>query len=145
MRLAALISRATAGLASKVCGSVLGLLMMAVAWTYLPPTCAMTLAYSFSAPMAVMVPLVAAAAWPGAGEQALASRAAAAIGKAARRRGRVRMIVYSRTGKRRQGGVALKMNTVMVIISTKGGQGAVRGCRRGRTSWRGVVRDMIWP
>src|SRR6516225_3931428 len=49
-------SRATAIDASKVCGSVLGLLMMALAWTYLPPTCWITSAYSFSAPTATIFP-----------------------------------------------------------------------------------------
>src|SRR5690349_9946476 len=94
MRLAWLISLATAGLAPKVCGSVFGLLMMAVTWTYLPPICWITFAYSFSAPMAAMlaVPplwLVAVAA-----EQAVASRAAAAIASdsaAVRATERVRM------------------------------------------------------
>ena len=78
MRLALLISLATAGLASKVCGSVFGLLMMAVTWTYLPPICWITFAYSFSAPMAWMlsVPPVLPAAV--AEEQAVASRAVAA-------------------------------------------------------------------
>src|SRR5271157_4936721 len=53
---AALTSRATDALASKVCGSVFGLLMMALTWTYLPPTCWMTSAYSFSAPTATILP-----------------------------------------------------------------------------------------
>src|SRR5580700_2591617 len=79
MRLALLISLATAGLASKVCGSVFGLLMMAVTWTYLPPICWITFAYSFSAPMAWMLsvplPVLPAAV---AEEQAVASRAVAA-------------------------------------------------------------------
>ena len=48
--------RATEALASKVCGSVFGLLMMALAWTYFPPTCWMTFAYWLSAPTATMVP-----------------------------------------------------------------------------------------
>ena len=30
--------------------------MMALTWTYLPPTCAMTSAYSFSAPTATILP-----------------------------------------------------------------------------------------
>src|SRR6516164_9374661 len=49
-------SRATAIDASKVCGSVLGLLMMALAWTYWPPICWITSAYSFSAPTATIFP-----------------------------------------------------------------------------------------
>src|SRR5271165_4387626 len=53
---AALTSRATDALASKVCGSVFGLLMMALTWTYLPPTCDRTSAYSFSAPTATILP-----------------------------------------------------------------------------------------
>src|ERR1035437_877592 len=47
---------ATCGLASKVCGSVLGLLMSALTATYGPPICEMTLAYSFSAPTAAILP-----------------------------------------------------------------------------------------
>src|ERR1700728_122021 len=43
---------ATLGLASNVCGSVLGLLSIAVTRTYLPPIWPITLAYSFSAPTA---------------------------------------------------------------------------------------------
>src|SRR5580658_3350877 len=43
---------ATLGLASNVCGSVLGLLSIAVTRTYLPPICPITFAYSFSAPTA---------------------------------------------------------------------------------------------
>ena len=54
-------SRPIDGLASNVCGSVFGLLMMALAWTYFPPTCWMTSAYSFSAPTATILP-------PGSGE-----------------------------------------------------------------------------
>ena len=80
MRLALLISLATAGLASKVCGSVFGLLMMAVTWTYLPPICWITFAYSFSAPMAwMLVPLPVPPVLPAAvaEEQAVASRAVA--------------------------------------------------------------------
>ena len=68
MSLAWLISRATDGLASNVWGSVLGLLMIASACTYLPPTWPMTLAYSFSAPIAVMVPLSPDVALPPAAE-----------------------------------------------------------------------------
>src|SRR6202050_5459328 len=53
---------ATLGLASNVCGSVLGLLSIAVTRTYLPPIWPITLAYSFSAPTATTCPpeLVAA-------------------------------------------------------------------------------------
>src|SRR5580693_6782767 len=53
---APLTSRATDALASKVCGSVFGLLMMALTWTYFPPTWLMTFAYSFSAPTATITP-----------------------------------------------------------------------------------------
>ena len=38
-----------------MCGSVFGLLMMAEACTYWPPTCWSTLVYSFSAPMATIL------------------------------------------------------------------------------------------
>src|ERR1700735_3832101 len=53
---------ATLGLASNVCGSVLGLLSIAVTRTYLPPIWPITLAYSFSAPTPTTCPpaLVAA-------------------------------------------------------------------------------------
>src|SRR5579872_6018316 len=74
---AVLTSWATLGLASNVCGSVLGLLSIAVTLTYRPPTWPITLAYSFSAPTAVITPLPAlSAAFPA--EQAVASRPAAA-------------------------------------------------------------------
>src|ERR1700742_517624 len=109
MSFAAVISLATAGLASNVCGSVFGLFMIDEACTYFPPTWAMTSAYSFSAPMTVILATEAPAAAglppadPCAGgedededEQALASRAAARGTAAARRPGRVRMTLYSR-------------------------------------------------
>ena len=38
-----------------MCGSVFGLLIMAEACTYWPPTCWSTLVYSFSAPMATIL------------------------------------------------------------------------------------------
>src|SRR5579875_1856300 len=53
---AALTCLATDALASKACGSVFGLLMIAVTLTYLPPTWAMTSAYWLSAPTAAMRP-----------------------------------------------------------------------------------------
>ncbi len=99
-----------AGLASNVCGSVFGLLRIDDACTYFPPTCAMTSAYSFSAPMAVIFAVDAAAAVvprPDAldegddDEQALASSAAASGRATARAPERVRMTLYSRMGKRR--------------------------------------------
>ena len=65
-------------LASNVCGSVLGLLMMALAWTYFPPTCAMTSAYWFSAPTATIVPSVEVISSAKEDEQPAASRAAPA-------------------------------------------------------------------
>src|SRR5487761_1290290 len=122
MRLALLISLATAGLASNVWGSVFGLLMMAVTRTYLPPSCWITLAYSFSAPMAVM--LAVPPFWPAAvaEEQAVASRAASsapAAGRTARTPEGVRMPMYSRsTGCRSQ----VQVNTVMVIVFINGVQ-----------------------
>jgi hypothetical protein len=83
-----------------VCGSVFGLVSIAVTVTYLPPTCAITFAYSFSAPMAVMVAVDAAAVWPDAededDEHALASSTAAAGMAAARTPERVRMTWDSR-------------------------------------------------
>src|SRR6185437_14650688 len=74
----ALTRRPVDALASNVCGSVLGLLMMALACTYIPPTCAMTSAYSFSAPTAMILP--PAPGWSAADEdvQPAASRAAPA-------------------------------------------------------------------
>jgi hypothetical protein len=68
--------------------------MIASAFTYLPPICPITLAYSFSAPIAVMVVSDAVAAEPELdepAEQALASRAAASGRATARARVRVRM------------------------------------------------------
>jgi len=102
MSLAWLISCATAGLASNVCGSVFGLLMIASACTYLPPICWITLAYSFSAPMAVKVVSDAAAAEPdvppdeAGDEHALASRTAISGTAAARTPVRFRMTFCSR-------------------------------------------------
>src|SRR5690242_9701315 len=93
MSLAWLISCATDGLASNVCGSVFGLLRMASACTYLPPTWPMTFAYSFSAPIAVIMAVdavlpeavpPAAAEGEGDDEHPLASRTAAR-GRAAER------------------------------------------------------------
>ena len=52
--------------------------MIALAWTYFPPTCWMTFAYSFSAPTATITPAEADepdAVAPDADEQALASSA----------------------------------------------------------------------
>ena len=57
-------SLATAMDASKVCGSVFGLDMMALAWTYWPPTWPSTSAYSFSAPTATILPSFEAAVAP---------------------------------------------------------------------------------
>src|SRR5450432_2030730 len=77
------MSLATLGLASKLCGSVLGLLSTAVAWTYLPPIWLITLAYWFSAPTATMtlaLSVVAAGADPG--EQAVASMVTASAATA---------------------------------------------------------------
>src|ERR1700754_4347722 len=95
---AAPISRATAGLASNVCGSVLGLLMIDETCTYLPPTWAMTSAYSFSAPIAVILTAEVAAAGDGTDEQALASRTAVSGRAALRTPERIRMRRNSRGG-----------------------------------------------
>ena len=57
-------SRATAMDASKLCGSVFGLDMMALAWTYLPPTWPITSAYWLSAPTATILPPPGAAVAP---------------------------------------------------------------------------------
>ena len=74
----------TLALASKLCGSVLGLLSMAVTRTYLPPICEITFAYSFSAPTATTVPVFAVAVLVAElAEQAAASRLAAAVARAA--------------------------------------------------------------
>src|SRR5271169_1240704 len=56
MSCAWLTSSATLGLASKLCGSVFGLLRIDDTWTYAPPICASTSAYSFSAPTALITP-----------------------------------------------------------------------------------------
>src|ERR1039458_4245324 len=73
---AELTSRATEALASKVCGSVFGLLMIALTWTYFPPTWLMTSAYSFSAPTATILPAGSDEPPAEADEQPAASRAA---------------------------------------------------------------------
>src|ERR1700726_186426 len=54
-------SLATAMDASKLCGSVFGLDMMALALTYSPPTWLITSAYSLSAPTATILPSFEAA------------------------------------------------------------------------------------
>src|ERR1022692_889919 len=78
------MSVATLGLASKLCGSVLGLLSTAVAWTYLPPIWLITLAYWFSAPTATMRPALSVVAdCPGPDEQAVASMVTASAAAAA--------------------------------------------------------------
>ena len=78
------------------------MLSIAATLTYLPPTYAITLAYSFSAPMAVMVAVDVAAVWLDAededDEQALASRTAATGRAAARTPERVRMALDSQRG-----------------------------------------------
>src|ERR1700728_3813563 len=90
---AAATSCASAGLVLNECGSVLGLLSMAVTRTYLPPTCDITLAYSFSAPTATTTPdLAVAVAGRRPAEQA-ASRVPATA--------RVRAAAIRRTGMRR--------------------------------------------
>src|ERR1022692_2085340 len=77
------MSLATLGLASKLCGSVLGLLSTAVAWTYLPPIWLITLAYWFSAPTATMtLALSVLAAGAGPGEQAVTSTVTASAATA---------------------------------------------------------------
>src|SRR5215472_12775119 len=53
---AALTSWATLALASNVCGSELGLSRIEDTWTYRPPIWLSTLAYSFSAPIALIIP-----------------------------------------------------------------------------------------
>src|SRR2546429_4126051 len=52
--------------------------MMALACTYFPPTCAMTSAYSLSAPTAMILPLAGAVPSAREDEQPAASRAAPA-------------------------------------------------------------------
>ena len=81
------MSRPTAALASNVCGSVFGLLKMAVTWTYFPPTCWMTFAYSFSAPTANTRPPGSPSPNAKDAEQPLTSsaRPAAAAARARRR------------------------------------------------------------
>src|SRR5437868_11078174 len=83
VKAAALTRRPVDALASNVCGSVLGLLMMPLAWTYFPPTCWMTSAYSLSAPTAMIVPSAGAGRSAKEDEQPAASRATAARAAAA--------------------------------------------------------------
>src|SRR6516165_12586121 len=52
--------------------------MMALAWTYFPPTCWMTSAYSFSAPTATILPSAVVVSSAKEDEQPAASRAAPA-------------------------------------------------------------------
>ena len=77
MRVASETSWATLVLASKVWGSVFGLSRIDDTETYLPPICWSTLAYSFSAPTAWMIPDRAGAVDPDV-EQAASPRLDAA-------------------------------------------------------------------
>src|SRR5262245_40873231 len=126
---AALTRRPVDALASNVCGSVLGLLMMALACTYFPPTCAMTSAYWLSAPTAMILPLAGAVPSAREDEQPAASRAAPAraaparmaLGSVARLLQRFGMTGFSRCAgtrvreRQRSFGVALP---VMIMILT---------------------------
>src|SRR6185437_1120875 len=98
--------------------------MMALACTYFPPTCAITSAYSFSAPTAMILP--SAPGWPAADEdvQPTASRAAPAraahatmaLGRVARLLRRFGMAGFSQVCRCQQSfGVALP---VMIMILT---------------------------
>jgi hypothetical protein len=84
MSWAALTSWATLALASNVCGSVLGLSRIEDAWTYLPPIWPSTLAYSFSAPMALITPALVEAELLVHPDAASAASAASAVVIAAR-------------------------------------------------------------
>ena len=100
-----------------MCGSVFGLDMIASAFTYLPPIWLITSAYSFSAPIAVILVADAAAAveLPPAAldeddedEQALTSRAAASGRATAKPAVRVLMTLYSQMGKAPPGGAGVE-------------------------------------
>ena len=79
-----------------MCGSVFGLLSMALTCTYLPPIWLITFAYSFSAPTAVMVALeLAAAVDPEPAEHAEPSRAIPAS-RAAHAAGWRKVMAWSR-------------------------------------------------
>src|SRR5690349_25022917 len=98
-------------LASKACGSVLGLLSMAVTRTYLPPIWEITFAYWFSAPTATTVPVLAVAVLVAElAEQAAASRLTAAVAAAAAsaRRGDMTLqgVVLCQLGLRAPGGAS---------------------------------------
>ena len=134
--MAALTSRATAGLASNVCGSVFGLLRIDDTFTYLPPIWPITSAYSFSAPIAVILVVDAAAAdepppaaldEAGEDQQALASRAAAQRQGDGEDAGAGSHDLVLPVGEAPLGGAELKTNTVMVIIFIKPAQATRRG------------------
>src|ERR1022692_1313480 len=73
----------TLALASKLCGSVFGLLSTAVTRAYLPPICAITFAYWFSAATATTAPLrTVAVGVAELGVQAAASMLTAAVAAA---------------------------------------------------------------
>ena len=76
MSWALLTSSATLGLASKVWGSVLGLFKIDETLTYFPPIWASTLAYWFSAPMALINAVVLRPAAAGRAATARTRRAA---------------------------------------------------------------------
>ena len=135
-RLALLTSWATLALASNVCGSVFGLLSIAVTCTYLPPIWLITLAYSFSAPTATIVLLESAAAVDPSGldEQpaanAAAARPALASTAVARRRGvlaagmRIDIAGFvSRVVSRRTGRITSLLKTITVMTSVRNSAG----------------------
>src|ERR1700733_13778514 len=123
---------ATLGLASNVCGSVLGLLSIALTRTYLPPIWPITLASSFSAPTATTCPpeLVAAEV----DEQAVAvtpAATASATSTIPRRDSRESMVrlLQSRFSARRCRGHRLNTNENENQYEYCGK--AVRRCRAG--------------
>src|SRR5580692_2908964 len=114
---------ATLGLASNACGSVLGLLSIALTRTYLPPIWPITLAYSFSAPTATTWPpeLVAAEV----DEQAVAvtpAVTASATSTIPRRDSRESMVrlLQSRFSARRAGTTGLLQMKTITSMSIRG-------------------------
>src|SRR5580704_4693387 len=130
---------ATLGLASNACGSVLGLLSIALTRTYLPPIWPITLAYSFSAPTATTWPpeLVAAEV----DEQAVAvtpAVTASATSTIPRRDSRESMVrlLQSRFSARRAGTTSLLQMKTITSMSTRGQAVRPMPGRRGTRDWR---------
>src|SRR5215475_3561363 len=114
------MTAASDGLVSNECGSVFGLLSMALTRTYRPPIWAITLAYWFSAPTAMTTPVLAVAVSAAPLEEHAASRQPAAVSTAAmavRRAGMGRLLDWglSWAGPARSGSLATRALALLLM------------------------------